>query len=164
MSDTNIPAQTIAKRVKKVKKDISVLQREYEVVKLRTAGKTYQEIAETLGYANHTGAREAWLRAVERVPVESVNEYRQIHLQRLEATVNILWPLVEAGNLQAFPHFMAALKEEAALLGLYAPKESKVEVTTYDGTVLRERAQQIIRILESHSDTQGGMGQASSES
>jgi uncharacterized protein YerC len=164
MSDTNIPVQTIAKRAKKVKKDISVLQREYEVVKLRTAGKTYQEIADTLGYANHTGAREAWLRAVERTPIESVNEYRQIHLTRLEKLIEIYWPKVEAGDLQAAPHLMAVLKEEAALLGLYAPKESKVEVTTYEGRALRETAERIIKILEAHGDTEGGMGEIISQS
>jgi hypothetical protein len=95
--------------------------------------------------------------------MESVNEYRQIHMTRLEALVAILWPKVEAGDLQAFPHLMSALKEEATLLGLYAPKESKVEVTTYDGDLLRERARQIIEIVREHSSTESRMGSDTSE-
>jgi transcriptional regulator len=157
------PTQIVSKRVKKVKKDLAVLEREHQVVELRTQGKTYEQIAKELGYATHEGARAAWLRATERVPMESVNEYRQIHLIRLETLVTILWPKVEAGDLQAFPHLMAALKEEATLLGLYAPKESKVEVTTYDGNLLRERARQIIEIVREHGGTQGRMGSDPSE-
>jgi hypothetical protein len=158
------PVSKSHKRAKKVKKDISVLQREYEVIKLRTQGKTFQEIANALGYADHTGARDAWLRAQERAPLEALNEYRQLHLTRLEKLIEIYWPKVEAGDLQVAPHLMSALKEEAALLGLYAPKESKVEVTTYDGRTLRETAERIIGILEAHGDTQGGMGDTTSES
>ena len=165
MSDLDVtnPSQTVIKRVKKVKKDLSVLEREHQVVQLRTQGKTFEQIATQLGYANHSGARDAWLRATERAPMESVNEYRQIHMTRLEALVAILWPKVEAGDLQAFPHLMSALKEEATLLGLYAPKESKVEVTTYDGHLLRERARQIIEIVRKHSSTESRVGSELSE-
>ena len=164
MSDlSQISAPKVQKRAKKVKKEISVLQREYEVIKLRTEGKTYQQIADQLGYADDTGARAAWLRAMERIPAESVNEYRQIQMNRLEATIAILWPKIEAGDLQAFPAFMAALKEQSALLGLYAPKEAKLEVTTYEGRALRERAEEIIGILRAHRDTQGGVGREISQ-
>ena len=165
MSDLAIgnSPQTVSKRVKKVKKDLAVLEREHQVVKLRTQGKTFEQIANELGYAGHEGARNAWLRATERAPIESINEYRQIHITRLEALVAILWPKVEAGDLQAFPHLMSALKEEATLLGLYAPKESKVEVTTYDGDLLRERARQIIEIVREHSSTESRMGSDTSQ-
>jgi transcriptional regulator len=151
-------AQKVQKNVKKVRKELAVLEREHRVVKLRTQGKTFDQIAKELGYADNTGARAAWIRATERAPMESVNEYRQIHMTRLEALVAILWPKVEAGDLQAFPHLMSALKEEATLLGLYAPKESKVEVTTYDGDLLRERARQIIQIVREHGSTESRVG------
>ena len=163
MSDTANSVPMAVNRVKKVRKELAVLEREHRVVKLRTQGKTFEQIAKELGYAGHAGAREAWLRATERAPMESVNEYRQIHITRLEALVAILWPKVEAGDLQAFPHLMSALKEEATLLGLYAPKESKVEVTTYDGNLLRERARQIIEIVREHSSTESRVGSELSE-
>jgi hypothetical protein len=163
MSEITNYEQVIPRRVKKVKKELSVLEREHNVVQLRIQGKTFEQIAAQLGYADHSGARDAWLRATERAPMESVNEYRQIHITRLEALVAILWPKVEAGDLQAFPHLMSALKEEATLLGLYAPKESKVEVTTYDGDLLRERARQIIEIVREHSSTESRMGSDTSE-
>lgn len=156
--ETPITALAAPKRVKKIRKELAVLEREHRVVKLRTQGRTYESIAKELGYADASGARDAWLRATERAPVENINEYRQIHLRRLESLVTMLWPQVEAGDLQAFPHLMSALKEEATLLGLYAPKESKVEVTTYDGDLLRERARQIIQIVREHSSTESGMG------
>jgi len=158
MSEITNSVAVTPKRVKKIKKDLSVLQREHEVVQLRLEGKTFEQIANQLGYADHSGARDAWLRATERTPMESVNEYRALHLRRLEHLVGLLWPKVEAGDLQAFPNLLALLKEEAALLGLYAPKESKVEVTTYDGDLLRERARQIIKIVREHSDTESRVG------
>jgi len=162
-SETHNLAPAVHKRAKKVKKEISVLQREYEVIKLRLQGRTYQQIADELGYADHTGAREAYLRGMARHPAETVEEWRKVEVSRLESSIAILWPKIEAGELNAFPHFMAAIKEEAAILGLYAPKESRVEVTTYDGRALRERAEQIIRILEVHSDTESRVGEIISE-
>ena len=134
MSDVETPItdQASPNRVKKVRKELAVLEREHRVVKLRTQGRTYESIAKELGYADASGAREAWLRATKRAPVDNINEYRQIQMNRLESLVAILWPKIEAGDLQAFPHLMSALKEEATILGLYAPKESKLEVTTYD--------------------------------
>jgi len=161
--ETPITELATPKRIKKVRKELAVLEREHRVVKLRTQGRTYESIAKELGYADASGAREAWLRATERAPVEDINEYRKIHLSRLETLVTMLWPKVEAGDLQAFPHLMSALKEEATLLGLYAPKESKVEVITYDGDLLRERARQIIKIVREHSSTESRVGSDTSE-
>ena len=160
MSDVETPItdQASPNRVKKVRKELAVLEREHRVVKLRTQGRTYESIAKELGYADASGAREAWLRATKRAPVDNINEYRQIQMNRLESLVAILWPKIEAGDLQAFPHLMSALKEEATILGLYAPKESKLEVTTYDGDLLRERAQQIIQIVREHGSTESRVG------
>jgi transcriptional regulator len=161
--DITISAQSSIKRRKKIRKELAVLEREHRVVKLRTQGLTYESIAKELGYENASSARAAWLRATERAPIEDINEYRKIHLRRLETLVTMLWPKIEAGDLQAFPHLMSALKEEATLLGLYAPKESKVEVTTYDGDLLRERARQIIQIVREHSSTESRVGSDTSQ-
>jgi hypothetical protein len=165
MSDieTPKPAQASPKRLKKIRKEMAVLEREYRVIKLRTEGKTYDAIAKELGYADASGARDAWLRAMARYPSEAAEEYRKINMTRLEASIAILWPKIQAGELKAFPHFMAAIKEEGDILGIYAPKESRVEVTTYDGRVLRERAEQIIRIIEAHGDTESRVGEVISE-
>jgi hypothetical protein len=151
------------KRVKKIRKELAVLEREHRVVKLRTQGKTYEAIAKEVGYEDAASARKAWLRATERAPVEQINEYRAIHLNRLETLITMLWPKVESGDLTAFPHLLATLKEEATILGLYAPKESKVEVTTYDGDLLRERARQIIQIVREHGSTESRVGSDTSE-
>ena len=157
------PVQLAQKRAKKVKKDLAVLEREHQVVKLRTSGKTFQEIADQLEYADPSGAYLAWQRAITRYPNEAVDEHRKIHLARLESLIAILIPQIEAGNLAATSPFLAALKREAEMLGLDAPKESKVEVTTYDGDLLRERARQIIQIVREHSDTESRVGSDPSE-
>ena len=151
------------KRVKKVKKELSVLEREYQVVQLRTQGKTFQQIADQLEYADPSGPYLAWKRAIERAPNEAVEEYRAIHLMRLETVAAILLPKIEAGELAAVMPYLATIKREAEMLGLDAPKESKVEVTTYDGSVLRERARQIIEIVRQHSSTEDGVGRGVSE-
>ena len=160
MSDslTQKPVQLAQKRAKKVKKDLAVLEREHQVVKLRTSGKTFQEIADQLKYADPSGAYLAWQRAISRYPSEAVEEHRKIHLARLESLIAILIPHIETGNLAATSLFLATLKREAEMLGLDAPKESKVEVTTYDGDLLRERARQIIKIVREHSDTESRVG------
>jgi AraC-like DNA-binding protein len=157
-NSVEISQSAVQKRVKKVRKELSVLEKEHQVVKLRTNGKTFQEIADQLDYADPSGAYLAWQRAISRYPSEAVDEHRKIHLARLEALIGILWPKIEAGDLAAVQPFLAAMKREAEMLGIDAPKESKVEVTTYDGDLLRERARQIIQIVREHSDQESRVG------
>ena len=134
--------------------DPAVIEREYEVLKYRRGGLTFDQIAKKVGYSNESGAREAYKRAMVRTLQEPADELRQLHRDRLETALSAIWAKVLRGELPAIDRMISILNREAGLLGLDAPKESRVEVTNYDGAVLRERAQQIIQIIREHGGTE----------
>lgn len=66
-------------------------ERDAEVARLRSAGFSFKQIAERVGYANQSSAYKAYKRALAAVPVEAVQELRATSLARLDlATRRVL--------------------------------------------------------------------------
>lgn len=112
-------------------------ERYREVVRLRSLGLTYEEIADRVGYAGRSGAKEAYDRALELYGRESVDNLRALEGERLEG----LWRQTFARVLQnprTTSEFVALVNaavrisnSRASLFGLEAPKQ--VEITGQDG-------------------------------
>ena len=49
-----------------IKLEPALFEKEWQVVQYRQGGATFAQIAEKLGYANESGARAAFKRAMER--------------------------------------------------------------------------------------------------
>lgn len=122
------------------------------VVQLRTAGVTFDQIADNLGYASRSGAKEAYDAAIRRWGREAVDEHRDLEELRLEE----LWRrtftrLVEANGDDEFVKLISAAvrvsKRRADLLGLDAPRQVELAgkdggpVETDIGEILRQRAE-----------------------
>ena len=58
--------------------------KENKVLELRRSGETWERIALAVGYANASGAQKAYARVVSRVQRESVDEIRDLELDRLD--------------------------------------------------------------------------------
>jgi AraC-like DNA-binding protein len=58
--------------------------REKQVMEMRTAGYTYEEIAHHLGFKGPQGAYEAWKRAINRIPVQATEDFRAQEIIRLD--------------------------------------------------------------------------------
>ena len=72
-------------RSKNSKAIIAGRMKEAQAIELRVKGFTLEAIAEQLGYADHTGARQAIMRALERmVDKEDLEKYRGVQLTRYE--------------------------------------------------------------------------------
>jgi hypothetical protein len=105
----------------------SVMEREARAVELKTAGKTYDEIAAEIGYTNRSAARKAVVRALERRPVESVGEMRSIEGSRLDLLTAAVSKIIfdpEASHDEQLKAINAAVRiseSRAKLFGLYAP-------------------------------------------
>ena len=139
--------------------DPALFEKERLVVQYRQGGATFEQIAMKLGYADHSGARQAFKRAMERMRDDAVNaEMRELHRQRLEVALTAIWPDVVKGDLEAIKVMLKILERDAKLYGIDAPVKTEVEVTSYDGNLLRQRTREIIQTIREVRESPDSMG------
>ena len=127
-----------------------------QVVQLKIIGRTFDEIAQVVGYADRSGAKRAYDAALKRMGREAVEEVRQLEHLRLEN----LWASASAkllalpdnelnGFLQIQAQLLRISARRSGLLGLDAPRQVEITgagggpIRTDIGEVLRERADAI---------------------
>ena len=119
-----------------------------EVVRLRTVGLTFDEIADQVGYKSRAGAKEAYEAALRRWGRETVDDLRTLEGERLEQ----LWRQTLRrllANPDTTNEFVALVNSavrisnsRASLFGLEAPKQ--VHVSGQDGGPLQTDVGQIL--------------------
>ena len=97
---------------------MKVLQREVSALTLRMEGKTFEEIAAALGYANRSCAYAAVMAALERNIDEPTAEMRNLELKRLDKMLAGLWPSASKGNGLAVDRALKIMARRARLMGL----------------------------------------------
>jgi predicted transcriptional regulator len=104
-----------------------------EALRLRSQGLSYREIADELGVDTSTAYRRTQ-RALSAVPVEDVESYRLLELDRLDALQRAIWDKAIDGNLNALDRVLAIMSRRSKLLGLDAPqrREHSLEYFTSD--------------------------------
>lgn len=135
----------------RTRKERTILTAEHDAkaAHLRAEGLTYRKIAETLGVTVGC-AYKAVSRAIAAVPVEAVNELRQIECARLDAVIAKLWDIVHAEHpfvsngrrfddlhdvgpvLAALTGIVRTSESKRRLLGLDAPSRQTITVITED--------------------------------
>ena len=144
--------------------DPALFEKERQVVQYRQGGATFDAIAKKLGYADESGARLAFKRAMERMRDDALNaEMRELHRQRLEVALTAIWPNVVKGDLAAIGMMLKILERDSKLYGLDSPIRTEVEVTSYDGNLLRQRTREIIQSIREISGQTDSVGERSSE-
>jgi len=144
--------------------DPALFEKERQVVQYRQGGATFDAIAKKLGYADESGARLAFKRAMERMRDDALNnEMRELHRQRLEVALTAIWPDVVKGDLEAIKVMLKILERDAKLYGIDAPVKTEVEVTSYDGNLLRQRTREIVRAIREVTGSPDSVGERSSE-
>ncbi|WP_432559264.1 hypothetical protein [Granulicoccus sp. GXG6511] len=113
--------------------------RRAKAVELRMAGKTYQQIADLLGYANKGTVHRILTNALTEHEVDSIDELRFLEAQRLDAVQAAYWDQAMKGDYKAARIVLRIMDQRARLLGLYpAPnKRSNTQaaqepITVYD--------------------------------
>jgi hypothetical protein len=124
--------------------DPEVLEREQQVVKLRRAGHTWDEIANLVGYAYPSGSRDAYMRAASRVVSEDVKAIRELETERLDNLLNAVWADAMTGDIPAGTQALRIMERRAKLLGLDQPVKIQAEVVTYDADSIESRLIAII--------------------
>lgn len=126
------------------------------VVQLRTAGVTFDQIAESLGYASRSGAKEAYDAALLRWGRQAVDEHRDLEDIRLEELWRRTFARIADASADEVDEFVKLVgaavrvsKRRADLLGLDAPRQVEVSgqngeaMQTDVGEILRERLRQL---------------------
>jgi hypothetical protein len=109
-----------------------VVERRRAAVRLRIEGKSWQEIADLLGYDSKGGACKDVSRALQAAITDlalPLEEYRQLELDRLDAMQEALWPKVLDGDTKAIDTALRLMDRRAKLLGLDAPTRTEGVLT-----------------------------------
>jgi hypothetical protein len=96
---------------------------------LRTAGASFEQIAQALGYASRSGAYFAVEQALRRTLREPAAAVRQLALLRLDEMLRGLWPAITRGDVAAVGTGLRILERQAKYLGLDAPLRVDIEQT-----------------------------------
>jgi hypothetical protein len=107
-----------------------------EAFQLRSVGRTWAEISETLGYRSRGAAQLAVRRLMDRTPPESAEQARAQASEGLRITKSVLFAtLADAksrGDSQAVVASAKAIadmiEKDARLNGLHAPARTEVDV------------------------------------
>lgn len=113
-----------------------------KALELRMEGKTFEVIAEELGYAGKQGAYEAVRRSLAEITREPAEELIRLDLERLDVLWQIQYLNAQGGDVQAMAACMKIMERRARLLGLDAPEKREVtaEVTNRDFKVTIRRS------------------------
>jgi len=100
--------------------------KELEAMRLRLAGKSFEEIGETMCLpcvSRASGARQLIERALRRITPEPTEQVRELEVQRLDTILARLWPYVDSDppSEKATKMVLAVMARRAKLLGLDAP-------------------------------------------
>jgi hypothetical protein len=114
----------------------------------------WREIAVQVGMST-AGVYKAYNRAMTRVIAPSIEEHRELELDRLDILQRTYWQPAVNGNLRAADYVLRVIDKRAKLLGLDAPLKVQAEVVTYDGSDLDAEVERVARIIE--AATVGGV-------
>jgi hypothetical protein len=133
--------------VKKMLNEVEILQRESEIVDLRTAGYVWREIASKVNMST-AGASKAYERALKRVLNPSVEVHRAIECDRLDILQQAYWLPAISGNLRAAEFVLRIIEKRSGILGLNAAIKIQAEVVTYDGSDLDAEVEKYAKLIE----------------
>jgi hypothetical protein len=107
------------------------LEKYRRVWMLRTVGLTFEEIANAVGYADKSGAKQAYDAFAERYVTETVEQMRLLQSERLDMLLRPAMKRVNEGDLSWIDVILKVERRRSELFGLDAPR--KTEVSGPDG-------------------------------
>lgn len=104
---------------------IEAVDKQRQAVELRMAGRTWQEIADALGYADHSGAVRAVQDSLQKTLGVPSAEFRELTLERLTKILQVQWPNMLRGEVSAAKLCLQTIGDMRQLMGVDMP--SRVE-------------------------------------
>lgn len=106
--------------------------RRREALAMRQRGKSYQEIADALGYSSRSAASTDINKMIKELPQENAHHLRKIEVERMDQLLDAMWDKAMKGDGWAVDRCLKIMERRAKLLGLDAPIVTKVEMVTED--------------------------------
>lgn len=131
-----------------------------EAFRLKACGRSWQEIADEVGYKTRAGARQAVERLLAQTAPETIEAGRQTAAESLRVVRSVLFGRFAAAARREDDQTLAALSREihrnvgeaAKLGGLYAPVKHDVDVRVeQSATAIVDRAEQELLALANKS-------------
>ena len=113
----------MAKESKLSPRRITAVEKQRQAVELRLAGRTWQEIANALGYRNHSSAIYAVESALKKTLEPASDSFRALTLERLTKVLQVFWPMMLQGDYNAAKTVMQAIGDMRKLMGTDAPTQ-----------------------------------------
>lgn len=113
-------------------------ERRARAVEMATAGHTYQQIADALGYANRGTPYRIVQQSLANRQVQGVDEHRAVELARLDAQLASLWPRAMKGDVGANLALLRVHDARCRLLGLDRAKVTSGRCEQVQTVVLME--------------------------
>jgi outer membrane PBP1 activator LpoA protein len=92
--------------------------RRVRAVELKTAGLTYEQIADELGYTSRGTAYSVVAKALREQTAEAVTDLRDLENARLDALQHALWDAAMTGDVGAVNSILQIVKARVHLNGL----------------------------------------------
>jgi hypothetical protein len=99
-------------------------------VELMLKGRSYDQIAREVGYANRGTAHRVVAKALSERLADDIDQLRELELARLDALQASLWAKAEKGDLRAVNACVRIIDKRCRLLGLYGSKEAQEPLQT----------------------------------
>lgn len=129
-------------------RELQAVEKERQVIELRRAGATFDDIARAVGYKEPSGAHAAYKRALKRTLTDAgTEELREQELDRLDRMQRAVWPKVMQGDVQAITAALRLMDRRARLLGLDAPTRIAATVETIDAASIDAEVQRLVAML-----------------
>lgn len=93
-------------------------------VELMLNGRTYDQIAREVGFANRGTAHRVVAKALSERLADDIDELREMEVARLDALQASLWPKAEKGDVRAVNTVVRIIDKRCRLLGLYGDKKA----------------------------------------
>src|SRR5262245_29761069 len=117
------------------KRRLKAAETKRQVIELRRAGHAFVEIADQVGISRqraHQIVRDH-LAETNRLSSETIEQYRQQELDRLDQMQAAIWDKAQAGELKAVEVLVKIAQFRSRLLGLEAPKRVDTTFRSMDG-------------------------------
>lgn len=127
---------------------IRLRERRRKAIEMRRANATYEQIAQTLGYAQRANARRDIHTALEEITKEPAEELLAEELDRLGALLMGVWQKARSGDPQAIDKALKIMDMRARYRGLYAP--TKQTITIYPESAVDAEIARLTQELAEH--------------
>lgn len=112
---------------------LSAVEKRARVVEMRIEGRSFEEIATTVGYAHRSAARKAFRTAMAERKAELdeiVRATRALIVSRTDLLIQAQWPKAIGGSVKAARLVMEAHRDLRKMFGIDVPIDHRIRLTS----------------------------------